>query len=307
MTANTRIGTYPRRATAAHSTPPRCQQGMALVLVLWLVVLLSILATGHARNARTEAQLASGHINAAKARALAEGGAHRAILELLMPANEQQWPVDGTVRSFELDGHAVAVAIRNATGLVDLNSASSGVIAALISSAEPDEKSQQRIVDAILDWRDADDLTHLHGAEDDDYRAAGLTWTARDGDFASVDELQYVVGMTRAIFDRIAPYLTVYSKRAGVDLEYAPPSLITALTGREIEAAEDRASGRAQATGQRRNGTFHVYVSASVGDRATFSLETVVRLFSEPEHPYGVLYWRETMRTPFPVPQRTST
>jgi general secretion pathway protein K len=278
---------------------------MALVLVLWLVVLLSILATGHARNAHTETQLASGHIDTAKARALAEAGAHRAILDLLMPSAERRWSVDGTLRSFEFDGHRISIAIRDATGLVDVNSASPDLLAALISTADPDETSRRRIVDAILDWRDADDLTHLHGAEDEDYREAGMTWSARDGDFASVDELQYVVGMTRAIFDRVAPYLTVYSGRSGVNLDYAPPFLITALTGQEIAAAEDRTTGRARMTGQRRNGTFHVYVRASAGDRATFSLETVVRLFSEPEGPYDVLYWREAMRTPFPVAQRT--
>ena len=62
------------------------QQGMAMILVLWLVVLLSVLATGHARNAHSEVQLTSLHIDSAKARALAEAGAHRAILDLLMPS-----------------------------------------------------------------------------------------------------------------------------------------------------------------------------------------------------------------------------
>jgi general secretion pathway protein K len=280
---------------------------MALVLVLWLVVLLSVLASGHTRNAHAETQLASGHINTAKARALAEAGAHRAILDLLMPSAERRWSVDGTLRSFEFDGHRISIAIRDATGLVDLNSASPDLLAALISTADPDETSQRRIVDAILDWRDADDLTHLHGAEDGDYRAAGLTWSARDGDFASVDELLYVKGMTRAIFDRISPYLTVYSERSGVNLEYAPPFLASALTGQETEATEERATRRNPTAGQRGGGSFHIHVGASVGDRTTFSLETVVRLFSEPERPFAVLYWREAMRTPVPTSERIRT
>ena len=40
-----------------------------------------------------------------------------------------------------------------------------------------------------------------------------------------------VMGMTREIFDRISPYLTVYSERSDVSPEYAPPFLLSALTG----------------------------------------------------------------------------
>jgi general secretion pathway protein K len=267
--------------------PPGSQKGLALVLVLWLVVLLSVLATGHARNARIETSLVSRHIESAQARALAEAGVQRAILDLLMSGTTRQWPVNGTVGSFEFDDHDISIAIRDATGLIDLNTAGSGPLSALISAAGVDQVTQQRIVDAILDWRDADDLTHLHGAEDDDYRAAGLSWTARDDAFASVDELLYVMGMTRDIFDRVSPYLTIYSERSGVNLEYAAPFLITALTGQEIEAIRD--------------------VSATVGDGTIFSLEAVVQVLSDPERPFAVLSWREPMRTPFPASERDRT
>jgi general secretion pathway protein K len=280
---------------------------MALVLVLWLVVLLSVLATGHARNAHIETKLASGHIDNAQARALAEAGAQRAILDLLMPDTARQWPVNGTVGSFEFDGHDIFIAIRDATGLIDLNSAGSGPLSALISAAGVDQVTQQRIVDAILDWRDADNLTHLHGAEDDDYRAAGLPWTARDDAFASIDELLYVMGMTRDIFDQVSPYLTIYSESSGVNLEYAPPFLITALTGQEIEAIEDVAAARNRLTSQPGSGTFHIYVSVTTGNSTIFSLETVVQHLSDPERPFAVLYWREPMRTPFPTAERDRT
>lgn len=283
------------------------QRGMALVLVLWLVVLLSLLATGHARNARNETHLAAAYVDNSTARALVEAGVNRAILDLLSPGDAQQWIVDGTVHSFDLNGYAIDVAIRDATGLVDLNTASSGVLTALISSVEPDDELRQRIVDAILDWRDRDDLTHLNGAEGRDYRAAGMAWTPRDDRFTSVDELLYVMGMTRAIFDRVAPCLTVYSGRSGVNLEYAPPFLITALTGQEMEADAEHSGPRAPAGSPSRRGTFHIYVSASVGERATASAETVVRLSYDAEHPYVTLYWRETMRTPFSATERSAT
>jgi general secretion pathway protein K len=46
------------------------------------------------------------------------------------------------------------------------------------------------LVDAILDWRDEDDLHLVNGAEDPDYKAAGLPYGAKDGPFDSLEELQ---------------------------------------------------------------------------------------------------------------------
>ena len=280
------------------SVQPRAstgQQGMALVLVLWLVVLVSLLATGHARNAHTEISLASRQIDTAKARALAEAGAQRAILDLMSPGTERQWPVDGSVQSFRFEGHDIAVAIRDATGLVDLNLANAVLLSALLTAADVDQMTQRRLVDAILDWRDADDLVRLNGAEDDDYLAAGLSWTTRGDAFGSVDELSYVMGMTAPIFERIAPYLTVYSNRWGVNLEYAPPGLIAALTGQEIQPVRDSVASAA-GTAARGSDTYHIRVSAAVGDGALASLETVVRISPAAGQPYDILYWREPMR-----------
>ena len=274
------------------------QQGMALVLVLWLVVLLSMLATGHTRNAHTETKLAAMHINRAEARAFAEAGVNAAILDLLRPSTKRQWRVDGTLLSFEFDGQPIAVSIRDATGLIDLNAASAGLLTKLIASADVDEAAQQRIVDAILDWRDADEFNHLYGAEDDDYRAAGLSWSARDGDFASVDELQYVMGMSRNVFDSVAPYLTVYAGTAGVNLEFAPPALITVLTGQEIEVVE---AGHDRANNQSDNATFHIQVKTAQRDHRYYSLEVVVQLLADSQIPFAILYWREASRPSIPA------
>ena len=283
---------------ARYTCAKQPQTGMALVLVLWLIVFLSVLATGHARNAHAEAQLTSMSIGTAKARALAEAGANIAILDLLRPRVDRQWPVDGTVRSIELDGHDLTIAIRDATGLVDLKAASPARCSTLIRATNVDDVSAQAIVDAILDWRDTDDLTHLNGAEDDAYRASGYPWSARDDEFTSVEELLYVKGMTRSVFDTVAPYLTVHSGSSSVDLEYAPPALVSMLTGQETKTTDTR-----RATDASGNGTFHIYVSAYADKRATFSLEAVVRLATDPELPFAVLYWREAVNAPFPKPE----
>jgi general secretion pathway protein K len=209
--------------------------------------------------------------------------------------------VNGTLRRIDIDGREVSIAIRDATGLVDLNAADAGLLAALLTTAGGDRLHDERLVDAILDWRDPDNFTHLHGAEDAEYRSAGLAWTARDAAFSSVDELRYVIGMTPERFTAIAPYVTVYSGQSGLNLEYAPPILIRALSGQTVETAgSDDAtpstSRREQGRVPARNGTYHVYASATGNGNVSASVEAVVNIAAAAEQPYAVIYWREPAR-----------
>jgi general secretion pathway protein K len=278
------------------------QRGLALVMVLWLIVLLSILASGHARNVHTETQLAARQLQLAKGRALVEAGVQHAILELLSRDRTDAWPADGSIGMLAFDNARIRIAIRDATGLVDLNAASPMLLSALLASTSVDPGTQNAVVAAVLDWRDTDDLTHLNGAEDSAYLAAGQAWSARDGEFSSVDELNYVMGMNRQLFDELVPFVTVYSEQSGINLEFAAPFLIGALTGENVEpASAQRTAGGQRAAVGTADGTYHVYVSTSVNDKVNASAEAVVRISQDDERPFNILYWREPMRIPFPA------
>lgn len=60
-------------------------------------------------------------------------------------------------------------------------------------------KEVEEIVDAILDWRDADHIKRLNGAERDYYRSA-RGYDPKDGFFDSVQELLLVKGVTADLF-----------------------------------------------------------------------------------------------------------
>ena len=268
---------------------------MALVLVLWLVVLLSIMAAGHSHNVRTDTTLAARQLQSAKGRALAEGGINHAILELLAADPDRKLPVDGRLLTVRIGDREVTVAIRQASGLVDLNAAGPELLDAALKACDVEEGARRELVDAILDWRDKDDLSHLNGVEDDDYLAAGVAWSSRDGAFESIDELKYLPGMSQALYDRLARYVTVYSGRGGLDLESAPPALVVAVTGAEPGVGE-----RGERTVSRRSGTFHVYASAAGSHGSVTAIEAVVRTARGSKSPFAVLDWREPPRTEFP-------
>jgi general secretion pathway protein K len=275
----------------------RHQDGMALIVVLWLVVLLSIMAAGHSRNVHTDTTLASRQVQSAKARALAEAGINHIILEMLAADSDRKLPVDGSLFSVRIGEDDVTIAVRDATGFIDLNAAKPELLDAALKACGVGEMARRDLVDAILDWRDGDDLRRLHGIEDDDYVAAGVAWTSRDGAFEAVDELKYLPGMSQARYDCLAPLVTVASGTSGLNMEYAPPALITALTGEEVPAAEPEDDGKSSGP---RSGTFHVYASASGSANTVAAIEAVVRISRASKTPFTIMDWREPPRVEFP-------
>ena len=276
----------------------RRQDGMALIVVLWLVVLLSIMAAGHSKNVHTDTTLAARQVQSAKARALAEAGINHVILEMLAADSDRKLPADGSLFTVRVGDDAVTIAIRDATGFIDLNAAKPELLDAALKACGVGDIARRDLVDAILDWRDGDDLRRLHGIEDDDYLAAGVAWTSRDGAFEAVDELKYLPGMTQALYDRLSSFVTVHAGHGGLNMEYAPPALVAALTGEEVPAAapgDDKSR-----KGGPRNGTFHIYASASGTSGSLAAIEAVVKISRASQSPFTVLDWREPPRVEFP-------
>jgi len=280
------------------------QRGMALVIVLWVVVLLGVIATGHSSNAHTTTLLAARQVEIAQLRAAAHAGLQRAIIELLAQGSPDPWPVNGSEQSIKILHHEVSVAIRDTSGLLDLNSASQRLLSVVIAPAMAEQATRESLAEAILDWRDADSLVRLNGAEAAAYSPSQLGWTIRNGPFATIDELRYVIGMTDEVFARLAPLVTVHSGRRGVNIEYAPAELIRAITGEEIVVTNpDLPRTSPTASGQRpggaRAGTFHITIRASSAmSTSAATLAAVVRITPTADKPFTILHWQEPMRSP---------
>jgi len=264
---------------------------MALVLVLWLVVLLSVIATGHSRNSHIETRLAARQVDTSASRHVAEGIIQLAILDLLLPDREEPADTSGRAWPVQALGRNTTISIRRASGYIDLNKANDTVLHALFVAGGASDAQAQQLAHAVMDWRDGDDLLHMHGAEDDDYRSAGLPWTARDAGFERIEELQYVFGMTGDVYRAVLPYVTVHSGQPGLDIEAAPEFLINALTG--LTVAMNSASTRHDSG----TGNYHIAVSVQGANNTLVSIEAVVNISGSDEEQYRLLEWREPART----------
>ena len=222
------------------------QRGIALVLVLWVLTLLTVIALGLTTTQRTETALTRNQIEGARFRASADAAINLVVLDLLsspldLAPDVRPWVPDGIPRPVYFDGQRLEVTLFNEASRLDLNQATRDQLVVLMNSALGDTGENQPLVeaiaDAIVDWRDADDLTQLNGAEDGDYDAAGLPYGAADVPFRSVEELRLVLGMTPALYERIADDLTVETG-GRVDETFASAAVLAAVQGLTLENAQ---------------------------------------------------------------------
>ena len=185
---------------------------LTLVAVLWsllvVCVVVGLLFAGGPKGDGISKNLAE---NAA-ARAAADAGIERAILDLV-DARSAPDILHADVRAYtwRFANRTVNITIQDEGGKIDLNQAPEPLLAALFTSAGVDSMTAQSLAAATADFRDKDSVPRTLGAEATEYRAVGLAWGPKNAPFEAVEELQQVLGVTKEIYDRVAPYLTVYS------------------------------------------------------------------------------------------------
>ena len=289
----------------------RGQGGVALVLVLWVVTLLAVIAGNFAFSMRSEALIARNLISTAQAKALADAGVQRAWFELLKPTSDSlRWQANGVEHIFEVGGAQLRVSIHDESGKIDLNTASDELLKGLLVSVGLSEPAGSALLDKILDWRDADRLKRLHGAEEDDYRAAGKNYVPTNAPFEVVNELQRVLEITPELYRKLAPALTVYSGQLGIKTAVAPRQVLLAIPRVNSDMVDQYLLQRQSllATNQKATdfagaGLFGSAVEAppaylvrsevKAADGTRFVQQAVARLTQDPKRPLTVLAWGE--------------
>ncbi len=202
-----------RCGMAWNSMRASSQEGIALVAVLWVLVMLSIVAASLCLEVRTRALIARNTADNAAARASADAGIQRAILDLIAGRHVSETPYD-----WRFANHFVRISVRDEASKIDVNMAPPALLAALFNSVGVDSYRAQSLADAIADFRDADNFTHPHGAEEAEYKTAGLHWGPKNAPFESLEELQQVLGMTPDTYKLVAPDLTIYTISGGTNM-----------------------------------------------------------------------------------------
>lgn len=276
------------------------QRGVALLLVLWACTLLAVLLGGYAALARTEGLQARYQFAQTQAHYAAEAGVMRAVYGLQDPVLKQRWVGDGRPYPFHYDGANVTVSAVGEDGKVDLNAATPEVLQGLFHAAGLDQAQALVVAGHVVDWRSQPSLEGEAATRRATYAAAGRNYGPRNGPFASVEELQMVLGVTPALYRTVAADVTVWSGNPSPDPNIAPPLALAAIPGMDRQQQNvvyaARTKNANDPTMVLNNGVTHsVRSEATLADGTRAIVRATIRLQAGQvgAQPYVVLRWQE--------------
>jgi general secretion pathway protein K len=285
-------------------------RGAALILVLWLLVLLTAVIGGFAQSARIEALQAHQLRASLIARQAAQAGIEYAVLRMSYPDATRRWVPDGRKYDFTLGDARLDIRVLDESGKIDLNSASPELLARLLHAIGVHEPRAHALAAAMVDYRDPDDLLTPGGAESRDYDSAGLPYGPKNKPFETVSELQRVLGMDFATYQKLEPNVTVYAS-GDPSPTFAPIAVLQAL-GLSADNADlfkgQREAWQPGAPGappglpngqpfvvQPGTGTYDISSHVRLHDGTSLTVNAIVR--ASQSGPFGQLYvplqWRE--------------
>jgi general secretion pathway protein K len=271
------------------------EQGFALVLVLWGLLLLAALGANFLLEARATRILATSKAQASRARLLADAAINRAIIALLEPRDALQLRLDGSTQFIRLFDRDIELRVESEAGKVDLNAAPPSLLAALFRSQDVAPDSAELLAARVVAWR-TPSVGNARREATAPYRDSGRSYGPRFGPFRSLGELRLVLGMTASLQGALAPLVTVWSGDGAIDRGVASGSVLRALElGGDPRAAGQRAArDLGQAAGTTRAPALGEAVTISASLRLVdMAVErvAVIQLGGDRHIPYRVLAW----------------
>ena len=231
------------------------QRGMALLLVLVIVALLSALLTELAFSTLVDLRLAETFRDSTRAAYLAKGGVRVGREFLQMDSNtydhdSEDWHLG--VAGFPVGDGFVTVTIRDQDGLLNLNRLVVGGVADNVFKQRCNKlflelglPEPEDLTAALIDWIDADDIvytdpqTGASGAEESFYQGQAHPTRSKNAPLDSLEELANIRGFTPEVRAALEGLVTVYGGRQ-LNINTAPQAVLLAWYGWSNPALDDQ-------------------------------------------------------------------
>jgi len=208
-------------------TPERSgREGMALLVVLLLVAVLSVVAVAVLDDVRFSIRRATNAQTGAQAQWFAIGAENLAVRQVrrLHEAGPLKTPMqpdwNGRRFLFPIEEGTIEAVVRDGQACFNLNSLVEGAPGAwaarprgvlqfidLMRALDVPEARARMVADAAVDWIDSDDAPRSAGAEDGAYATLPRAYRTAGGLMIEPSELRAVQGVDAATYRRLRPYL----------------------------------------------------------------------------------------------------
>ena len=288
----------------------RPQSGVALVMVLWILLLVTISTGAYTLMARMDVLEAHTMLWGTRARMAAEAGLNLTALALRDPDEFTRWIPDGRPYELRFQDAILEIKVTDERGKLDINAVDETSLQQLFLNNGLDDDQATQLAAAVKDWSDPDELERPNGAEQETYLASGLGVGPGNRGFVMVEELLQVLGMSWELFREIEPGLTVFSAVGEPDPAYAPVEALLASPDMTRDEAlnfvaqrhsQDAASGLGTALpdgriamARGRGLTYSIEAKATLPNGVWDQVEATIRLGGSPDgRPFRILRWRE--------------
>jgi general secretion pathway protein K len=217
----------------------RRHSGAALLAVLWVIALLIGLVAGASLLLTQDLDSASAKRQIFRARTLAEGA-------LAIAMNPDVKPDDPLLRRQLLDDEQYEVQMTGEDGLINpnvlLQKVDRETFRRIFHSWGMNLQQADKLIDAMLDWVDADDFKHINGAEKKEYGFNGMPFNRP---FRNIEEMSMVRGMQEVeqAYPEWRTWFSVYASGM-LDVFDARPEVISAVLGVDLRRAQSFRSQR---------------------------------------------------------------
>lgn len=207
-----------RGALAIASDSNRQQAGIALLVVMVMILVLSVLAGGFAYSMRVETKLAKNTALDTDLQWLGRSGVELAKYVLAQQANipepfdalKQKWAggpgnTNDILSEISLENNLVgegmfSIQIIDAERKLNINAATEPVLQQALTLIGVDASGLSTIVDSFKDWRDKDENQSLAGAESDYYLSLKPPYVCKNGPIGDMTEMLLIKGVTPEVF-----------------------------------------------------------------------------------------------------------
>ncbi|PHR54854.1 MAG: hypothetical protein COA47_14915 [Robiginitomaculum sp.] len=260
-------------------------RGIALISVLWALMILSILALSVMTVVRVQSHYASNIGQKLKAEAVADAGIYLAIQKLSAPGAVRKLP--GKISSLNLTfaGKDIKVTIIPEDGKIDLNMSHEVLIAAALAYNGMDENEATTI---------AEDIRNIRR-------------NSSEKAFKIISDIRQFKGISGQLYSCIAPYLTVYSNRVGVNYSAASDDMKAMIkwadkvrwggqnwleiSGGQVSSLVSGTRSVLQQTGSHAGKAFTIRAEIALNDEVKVQRTAIIRITGNRREPFWVYKW----------------
>lgn len=237
------------------------QRGVALLLVLWVLALLSTLLAGLLGWVHLQNRQALWQRQQTQSLLAAQAGIGMAVLAQLDRDPERHWIADGQAHELRFDDAQLAVSLSSEKGKLDLNTAPAEAFAHLVTACGAAPELSQRMAQSL------------------EQRRGGGRAPLR-----MIEELRELSGMTQPLYQCAADNVTLWSGQTMPDARMASAWLRRALSLPQVAGATRDAGPVITISSQ---------AKLPGGHTTTLSVTLLLNPSKEGTRPYRVLRWQE--------------